>query len=159
MKFDSYISRAHVVEMLEAPVRAMLRGDPGAEADPADIIAELDRMDTVSRAQFDLRVNEHAWRVGIIAVYVKIEPAADEELCSIPSRSSAYRGNLINHKAKVSLNGMAFCLTHLKYAQERAEFEAVRDHKDEYVEDEALRAILEADVVVRYERREAARRV
>ncbi len=52
---------------------------------------------------------------------------------------------------------MPYCGTHLTNARRRAETDAIHEHRSEYVEDAAVRAVVDADRDLKVERRAAGR--
>jgi hypothetical protein len=110
------------------------------------ILAELDRRDRVRAAQQKLQADFDAWKRSIIATDVQIKPITDAGNfnCRITKRGYAsFNHTPRTHKAKVTLNGVPYCLTHLKRAEEQVRYTALSLRREEYVEDPAARTIVD----------------
>jgi hypothetical protein len=150
VKFPPYESRETVAAMLEKPLRAASKAkwssiDIAENLNDIDaILAELDRIDTVDQAKRQLASNRAAWERQVIATQVKTEDAPAGTLC-VEKNYSSYSWSWSSkvHKAKVLLNGVGYCLTHLKNAERRAQSVATREARADYVYDAALRAIVD----------------
>ena len=158
VRFDAYLSRERVAAMLEAPARVLRAtfNDAAALATVAEIIMELDRMDDVTRAKQKLNAGRSAWNAMMRAKYVKIVPALPTATCDkktyspYPYLHTEAGGK--THRAKVTLNGVPYCLTHRRLAEEQANNKATMEHRAEYVEDAALRDVIDANVALMRER-------
>lgn len=162
VKFRSYESRVNVAAMLEAPARVLNRAAAGfpttvaegnrAEGDVAEIIAELDRMDDVRRAEEKLKSDYDAFRREAIAAGVKVVPITDGlpiAYCTEDKSWNGYSRYSRQHKAKVTLNGVPYCGTHLRRAEEHARSKAVLNSTLRPAEDAKARAIIDADRALR----------
>lgn len=169
--FLYYYRREHVAAMLEAPVRQATKStavDVPVEAwamtteawgDIRDILSELDRIDTVEAAKSALRTAERTHDLAVLAEYAKVTDAPAGTECTKKNvsggRANTWRAReTISHKAKYLLNGEGYCGTHLQRSLDFANYKSISDHKAEYIEDAALRKIVDDDRELRDCRRQ-----